>query len=912
MLIPYWFDEKVYFSNKLTALGNSYNELTLIAAFQTAGYTHTPEGLYQHFLDYGNAENISPNPWFNAQEYLYNKAVHYYGRSNVTTDQVKSMQYAMTGAGMSSWDHFNEYWAEYYADGKPADASFMNPSADFNVAAYMQAKLDLMPAGYTMPQLVKDFQDCGLNPLEHYLLYGKAENLTPEPVGGTVPGNAVMLTPGEDVLFGTSGADYFYAKLGSLNDQDYLDGLGGKDTLYANIEAGKAITPEITHIETVLFRVQQYESGGGNNLTRGNIDAERISLDKGQTLTLGSDNSRAHFIIEDIRHLSTETAIRFSNTDPGVDFKAYFHDQWLANSGTTSTGSMYIQLMDVKNGQMVGKPLYDNPFDTFTFQYTDNAGTVQKITLGLGKIKDNSTYDDLLTAFQNALANSPVKGLVTAKLGDPFTASVAVGDKGYTYQGDLIVFETASGSLAVKKPDGTAIPGMGWGVSSGAVSPTGGMVWDANNISDSSCPLLTTKIELDNVGHLRWTDNNTDCLPDNSLYGSQAGEMIVGIMGGRGGLERFDVTVDQSSWLTRLDSTNNTLRMVKVVNGVINGGNDNGHLFIGRSLEAMKTTTEPGGEATDLGTVAWMNIPRLLSVDGLTDVKFFDSTAMTSNVNIGAQLTAKCYEKYLKDVDGILDMDGQYAPKGAFQYLFGKGKDTLNLEVNTGIAADRDFLLKINMGDGDDLLNFVFTEPTGARVMDQIALNNVRVELGEGDDEAWFFGSGAVDVKAGTGNNAVFTGQNTSQNAVFVLGSSAAALIHVGPDGAQPLFSDIASAQTRGIGLTDSDVITSKHYVQLWVNFDGIRTEKVKIALTDKQEFVSVDEANRAVTYAIQNDPALSKLLRVSDGMNSSLIVEHLGNGKFVAGSLQVVCGVVGWPQAYVDGEGLYTGATAC
>lgn len=85
-------------------------------------------------------------------------------------------------------------------------------------------------------------------------------------------------------------------------------------------------------------------------------------------------------------------------------------------------------------------------------------------------------------------------------------------------------------------------------------------------------------------------------------------------MGTRGGVERFDVTVERGSWLSSMSSTNNTLRMVTVKNGDtgndgVDAGNGMGQLFIGDTLQEGNAMT------------AWQDAPRLLSTDGLTDVK---------------------------------------------------------------------------------------------------------------------------------------------------------------------------------------------------------------------------------------------------------------------------------------------------
>lgn len=89
------------------------------------------------------------------------------------------MLVAMNQAGMSPYEHFHQYWAESFA----SKGVFHNPSQSFDTAAYMNAKLAEMQKGdpaYTMEMLVKDFQDAGLDPIQHYEMYGKAEGLSRE------------------------------------------------------------------------------------------------------------------------------------------------------------------------------------------------------------------------------------------------------------------------------------------------------------------------------------------------------------------------------------------------------------------------------------------------------------------------------------------------------------------------------------------------------------------------------------------------------------------------------------------------------------------------------------------------------------------------------------------------------------
>ncbi|MDY3810891.1 MAG: hypothetical protein SOZ85_12175, partial [Desulfovibrio porci] len=172
MAAPVWFDPKVYFNNKLAWL-EGYNDLTLTAAFTGAGYGVDADGLYRHFQDFGNAENVSPSAYFDAGYYMQAKAATYFGKAvnTVTGAEVSFVQEAFRQAGLSAWDHYLRYGM----------AEGVDPSASFDTSAYMDAKLAQMQKtdpSYTMDMLVQAFRDAGLNPVMHYLSYGRGEGLT--------------------------------------------------------------------------------------------------------------------------------------------------------------------------------------------------------------------------------------------------------------------------------------------------------------------------------------------------------------------------------------------------------------------------------------------------------------------------------------------------------------------------------------------------------------------------------------------------------------------------------------------------------------------------------------------------------------------------------------------------------------
>lgn len=883
MAVPNWFDYKAYFNNKLAALGNGWDALSLKAAFEDAGYAYDADGMYQHFMDFGNAEGVSPNSWFNAGEYLYNKAAQYYNTSSVTPNHVTSMANAMEGAGMSPWDHFHTYWAEYYAD----RGEFLNPSAGFDVAKYMNDKLAMMQKGdpaYTMDDLVKAFTDADLDPVQHYEAFGKDEGLT---ISGSA-GTGATVAVGADPVWGTNANDYFTAKPGVLSDDTYIDGLGGVDTLLADIKVNDdTISPEIHNVEKVLFRAQKVDGASVGNLTNAEIDAEHISGMK----VLGSENSRDTLKVEDVRIDSSSLTVHFGNSDPGaVNFEVYFDPQHLKADDSRTIGTMNLKLIDtlgalpatLPGGVGHDNPLWDNPYTGISFTlngkaYTLDFGAYNHDTTGT----DAPSYEGLVAQIQAAIDADPkLSGLgLQVSVGNPFDAVVGIG----SYSGMAV---TGGREILIRTDQGE-LKGNTWIASNGLPSTNSTSATFEEDVT-STCPLIRTDVELDNVGRVQW-DDASPCLPDNSIYGSQAGDLVIGSMAGRGGVERFDVTVDQGSWLSSMSSTNNALRMVTVKNGAIDGANDEGNLFIGDPVQ------DPLGTTTTHELLTWMDAPRLLGTTGLTDVKYFDASAMTGKVNIGAQLTAAAYDKYLKDVDGVDSMAQGYAPNGPFKYLLGSNDDTLNMTVNGGVAADTDFRMNIDAGAGNDLVNFSFPV-FGNQLADQMKLKNVSVNLGAGDDTFHFWGNGAMDVSDGAGNDALYVGQRASTigtpgtaitaasyNAVWVFNVEDAAQvaqtgIFIGGHGAQPLENDLLGGATS-FSYTGAGTGANSAFLVATVTFKGIEGT-AKLALKPGNGQLSDTDINHLLIKAINEDATLSKLLLAKDGAGSSLLVEALYNGE--------------------------------
>ena len=896
MADPKWFDADIYMANKLAQMQESdpaYTMTQLEAALADAGLTP-----YEHFVTYGADEEVSPNADFNAEAYYIAKAAQFNGvkPSEVTESQVQEMVKALDDAGLNAWEHYQLY----------GTAEGVNPSNSFDTSAYMDAKLAQMQKtdpDYTMAQLEAAFAEAGLSALEHYYLYGQDEGITATAVSGdevipaepkpdpdpVVPGETFDLTTGHDDITGTDGNDVFYAhqqadlisdSRNTLQSGDKIDGGDGDDVLYADLgvnttlTGSQIITPEIKNVEVLKFRAQS--SRGDSNETGkddAKIDAERISAGDDGTLQLWSQDSRADLVIEDVRVNSNQVTVGMGNTDPGANMTVYFNDQYLKSEDATTTGTLNLQLIDTVGALTEAQgghadPLYDNPYTGFKFTLNGKEYTVDFSAYN-HTTDETPSYEELAAQIQAAIdADATLSGLgLKVTLGDEFQAVVGIGDhRGEEVTGTQIVVTSSQGALT----------GGSWLASNGLPETNSTSATMSADRVDS-CPLIKTNVALDNVGQVQWDDAHAACLPDESVFGSQAGDLVIGGMGTRGGVERFDVTVERGSWLSSMSSTNNTLRMVTVKNGDtgndgVDAGNGLGQLFIGDTLQAGNAMT------------AWQDAPRLLSTDGLTDVKTFDASAMGGTVNIGAQITSASYDKYLKDVDGVEDKNNS-ATNGDFSYKTGTGNDTVNMVVDGRVAGDNDFRLNIETNAGNDLVNFSFGNFTASQLANQMALNNVSIATGAGDDTVKFWGDGAVTVNGGAGNDAIYVGQNNDDhNAVWVMNANADhwAIYSDPMKGAQSLDNDVLSTAAS---FAYSGAVAGES-LQVTVTFKGISVTANIGTMNAASGSFTAEQVNAAIISAINNDATLSKLLAAADGAGHSLLVESLIDGKMAAGDL--------------------------
>ena len=230
MANPTWFTAKSYLNNKLEQLQavdpdgklNGDKAWATVdevkAALEAAGY-EGDEGLYQHFVDYGMDENISPNESFDVMFYLQAKAdalnaVHYEGKTNWNASSVMD---AFKAAGIeSAWEHYQLY----------GSSEGIATSADFDSAAYFVAKVNqLNDTGYdgrsnwSVDEVKAAFAEQGLTALEHYQLYGEDEKIAKyDPDGKFAAATTTAGDGGLDPYTGVTTYDTLQAALDAQAD----------------------------------------------------------------------------------------------------------------------------------------------------------------------------------------------------------------------------------------------------------------------------------------------------------------------------------------------------------------------------------------------------------------------------------------------------------------------------------------------------------------------------------------------------------------------------------------------------------------------------------------------------------------------------------------------------------------------
>lgn len=306
-----WFDPTVYMQNKLAqmqATDPAYTMSDLVAAFAAAGFVGE-EGYFNHFMQFGAAEEVAPNAYFNANEYYAAKAAQFYGEAFTGSElQIAQVKALINKEGMNAWTHYQQF----------GSAEGVNPSNAFDAADYCAAKADAMNAAglkdaagnaWTAESIKTAIDQAGMSVLEHYLTYAgtgegevsiDATYPVPDDDQVVVPSGVTIVVDGDDssvlAYTGSAGDDKFYVKSQTeLNAYNTLDGGAGNDTLFLDGKGLKGAT--IRNIENLvvnggtgtdydmsLFATSFTLNGGSAELT--NVASQKLVTDNATSLTV--------------------------------------------------------------------------------------------------------------------------------------------------------------------------------------------------------------------------------------------------------------------------------------------------------------------------------------------------------------------------------------------------------------------------------------------------------------------------------------------------------------------------------------------------------------------------------------------------------------------------------------------------
>ena len=286
---------------QMQATDPAYTMTQLVADFAAAGFVGE-EGYFNHFMQFGAAEEVAPNAYFNANEYYAAKAAQFYGEAFTGSElQIAQVKTLINKEGMNAWTHYQQF----------GSAEGVNPSNAFDASDYCAAKAEAMNAAgqkdpdgndWTAESIAKAIDDAGMSVLEHYLTYAGTDE-GEVAAGSTFPvsdDDQVVVPSGETIVIdeldstiaytGSAGDDKFYLKNNNtgLHAYNTLDGGEGNDTLILDgKDLGGATIRNIENLvvnsgngadyDMSLFATSFTLNGGRAQLT--NVGSQKLTTD---------------------------------------------------------------------------------------------------------------------------------------------------------------------------------------------------------------------------------------------------------------------------------------------------------------------------------------------------------------------------------------------------------------------------------------------------------------------------------------------------------------------------------------------------------------------------------------------------------------------------------------------------------
>jgi hypothetical protein len=660
------------------------------------------------------------------------------------------------------------------------------------------------------------------------------------------------------------------AALNAADEPDYVDGTAGLSTVNGdfadgNENPGDGGEPPVDIIFDFDFNTEKGESDvtGWTHASGDPGKAEEFESNTNKIFNVGMQA-----IDQGASTISRDYTFRMENQlgEEG-QYEAYFLSPILDNV-TTNLGSVLtvevIDRMAEANDKDAALSLV--AIESFSFRLNG-----EEIVVGSQDILNAETYEELAAAIQARIeelrVDNEALNNVTVELGADFTRQQVDPDTLVTTGANVLgtqILVTATGSNLIERG------GFSFGDRAGGdrnVDPSGRQ---DTNVLGSSTDLITTNLELKNVG-----------------YGSQGGAVnISGQSMSDVGVQQLDVVaedhnLDLGVWLTKLAS--NPLRatdvnFLEVVN--LTGAASYFHL----GAEQSAALSSDGGAVLEGKANA-----------GLSDVRVFNAAQFGQNVRMNAEVTEAVIARDLVRVDG---QDNAAADNVVYSYNLGGGDNELYLSFSQSVIAHEDASLSITTGTGNDKIVLVLDNDTVAPSNwydNQKDQKNIVINTSSGNDVVETQGAGDATILVGAGNDVVYADNigrqdiaGTDFNAHWVfnsenlevqdlLGGSGAPLAGTsGTTGPYFLYDNTLTVTFAGAGVTPAGGLTGAAAAAFTNGF-----EVTVDVPTDANYAATERHINQAMKTAINGDAVLSKFLVAIDGPNDTLIVRSLVDGEF-------------------------------
>lgn len=453
MANPSWFDYDYYMSAKLAQLksadpANWTADKTVAdvkAAFEQAGFVGE-EGAYTHYVQFGDAELVSPSEYLNTAEYYAAKLAQLQRDEpdkGWTQDQ---MMKAFKDAGLTAAEHYVLYGA----------AEGVNPSNAFDDAGYMAAKLAQLQAtepdhGWTAGELQTVFTEQGFTPLSHYLAFGKAEGIAPQAVADPVtpirpydPGTSFTLTEQADTFIGTAHNDTVTGALADLAGDTLLD-TSSADwdvinlTADTTVETGSANVTgfEVLNVDWQGFGDATIDAAGFKGLKEINASSVKVGFlgnltvdHAGSATVKAGDGMKGDLVVNGVNGGTVDTGKAASATVALEDV-----------AGSTATVKLAGALSEVTvNGSAGEDQAATVVFAADGTVHTDE--TLETLTINAGG--KTVTVDQTTTAAANTIVTAGTGDVVLKMAGADFGSKADTVTKGNTGTLTVDIAKTAA------------------------------------------------------------------------------------------------------------------------------------------------------------------------------------------------------------------------------------------------------------------------------------------------------------------------------------------------------------------------------------------------------------------------------------------------------------------------------------